>query len=524
VDVHSHYDGQAIWSSQLSPSSNHGVTTVVMGNCGVGFAPCRRADQALLINAMEGVEDIPEAVMVEGLNWEWESFPEFLEAVERRPHDIDLAGYLPHSALRIYVMGERGAEGEPATDEDLEGMVRVTTQAVAAGALGVATSRVLGHRRADGALLPSTFAEEKELVALACAVKAGGGGLFQVVPDLQQAEEEDAREVVELMARVSEAARLAVTFSFPQSNRFPTRWRKILDWIDEANSRPNVALRPQIYPRPIGMILGHELSNNPFLMCPSYQQLLNLSLGERVEALSEPGMRARLIEEAPVQGLNPMVVYGRMFERMFELGDPPNYEPNPEDSIVQRAARAGVTPEALAYDLLLENEGRNTLYCAFVNYGDGTLDFVLEMLSHPTTKLGLGDGGAHYGMLCDASYPTFVLTHWTRDRAGERLSLERAVRALTAETAELAGFDDRGLVAKGYKADLNVIDYQNLRLLQPEIRFDLPGGGRRLHQRADGYRWTIVSGQPIARDGVATGLLPGRLLRGPQRIEAAGAA
>lgn len=512
VDVHTHYDGQFIWSNSLQPSSSHGVTTVVAGNCGVGFAPCRAHDRDLLVKAMEGVEDIPEIVMTQGLTWNWETYGQYLDAVEARSHDINIASYVPHSALRIYAMGDRGTNREVADPAHLETMTDIVRQGVKAGAMGVATSRVGAHRRSDGEYIPSFEAAEEELHALASGLR-GSRAVFQLVPELQHENEEDTRQHIAMIARISERAGVPVTFTMLQSNRYPDRWRKIMGWIDDANGRPGVDLRPQIFPRPVGMVLSHELSNNPFLLCPSYRALEKLPIEARVKELRKPEVRARLVSEEPGAPTLPLSLYGRMFDRMFELGDTPNYEPSAEQSVTKRAKRLGVSPAELAYDILLKQDGKAQLYAAFINFGEGNLDFFVELFNHPATVLGLGDGGAHYGLICDASYPTFLLTHWTRDRKGERLSLPAVIKALAADPAALMSMSDRGRIAPGMKADINVIDYANLRLHSPEVRHDLPGGGRRLHQRADGYRYTLVNGTPIVRDGVPTGLYPGRLLR-----------
>lgn len=513
VDAHTHYDGQLLWSKRASPSSSHGVTTVVAGNCGVGFAPCRPADRQMLINAMEGVEDIPGVVMAEGLNWEWETFPQLLNAMADRPHDVDFAVYLPHSPLRIYAMGSRGAEREPATADDLAKMDRLIREAMGVGAMGVATSSIAVHRRNDGAFIPSFEAAESELAAMSRAIGGKGRGLFQMVPEFWQEHEEDSRKIVDMLARVSEAGNVPLTFTLVPSDKYPDRWRKILEWVTEANRRPGVELRPQIFPRPIGMLLGHDTSNNPFLLCPSYKPLLEMSLEEKLVELRKPELRTRLISETPGDPTYPLSIFGRMFDRMFVLGDPPNYEPRPEDSIAARAERRGMAPEELAYDLLLEQDGKQLLCVGFANFGDQNLDFILDMVDHPDTLLGLGDGGAHYGLICDASYTTFMLTHWTRDRPGRKMPLAGTIKRLTADIADVLGFLDRGRIAVGLKADINVIDYDRLQLRQPEVHYDLPAGGRRLQQGAEGYRWTILSGEIVARDDRPTDRLPGRLIR-----------
>ncbi len=513
VDIHTHYDGQAIWSHYLTPSSCHGVTTVVMGNCGVGFAPCRGKDHDLLINAMEGVEDVPEVVMAEGLTWDWETFPDYLEALEKRQLDINCGAYIPHSALRVFVMGERGANREPATKNDLDRMVALTEEAMAAGAMGFATSRIYGHRRADGDFIPSYQADEQELRAIAEAVGKSGRGIIQAVTDISMSEEVEARADLDLMTRISKASGRPVSFTMVQLDEHPGRWRTILDWVEEANARDGVELVPQVFPRPVGMIVGHDLSTNPFALTPTYQSLAKLPLEPRIEALRTPDVKAKILGEAPINSKLPLMLLARQFDRMFTITDPPDYEPDPATSIAARAETMGISPEELAYNLMLEDDGRSMLFVALTNFSTGCLDPALAMMKHPSTVVGLGDGGAHYGLICDASYPTFVLAHWTRDRKGEKLSLAEAVKTLSADTARLVGLDDRGVIAPGKKADLNIIDYYRLHLHRPHVTYDLPAGGRRLNQSATGYLWTFVNGKPIVRDDEQTGILPGVLVR-----------
>jgi len=509
IDPHTHYDGQAIWSQHLSPSSLHGVTTVVVGNCGVGFAPCREEDHQLLVSAMEGVEDIPEVVMTEGLTWDWETFPQFLEAVERRPHDIDIAAYLPHSALRVYVMGERGAGRETATDADIGRMAGLAREAMAAGAIGFATSSLYIHRRSDGDFIPSYRASEAELRALAAEVKAAGHGVFQMVNDLAAQDEDEAVGYIEMLRRITADTGVTVTFTLSQVATAPERWRKMMDVVARSEGR----LRPQVYPRPIGLVLGLNISNNPFLLCPSFKPLIDLPLAEKVARLRDPALKAQLIGEKPDKPTLPLVMMGRRFEWMFPMADPPNYEPDMADSLAARAARLGVSPAELAYELMLEDDGNALLYVALGNYGNGNLDFLNDLLRRPETVIGLGDGGAHYGLVCDGTYPTFLLAHWARDRAGEQFDLPTAVQFLTSRPADMLGLTDRGRLRVGYKADLNVIDHAALTLHRPEVRHDLPASGRRLMQRATGYRHTLVGGVPIIRDDEPTGRLPGRLVR-----------
>ena len=518
IDVHTHYDGQAVWSQRLSPSSSHGVTTVIVGNCGVGFAPCRQSDHALLVSVMEGVEDIPEIVMTTGLDWSWETFPQFLDVLDSRPHDIDLGAYLPHSPLRVYTMGERGARQEPASPEDLQKMEDLAFEALKAGAMGFATSTTPAHRTGSGEQIPSYLSGEAEYQAIARALRRAGGGVFQMVLDLRQDPYSEA--YVPMLSRLSKASGGVVSFSLTQLNSHPDYWRGALEAVTEANAKPGVEIRPQIYPRPIGMLLGLDLTLNPFSLCPSYQPLAKLPLAERLEALRDPAMRERLLNETPADPTFPLFVIARQFDRLFPLRTAGDYEPDPQNSIAALAARSGRSPLEEAYDLLLEDDGRAIILATLTNYAHNSLEDVREMMVHPDTIVALGDGGAHYGLVCDASFPTFVLTHWTRDRGHGRISVPEAIKSLTSSPAGLVGLKDRGVIAPGYKADINVIDYDRLKLCMPRTAYDLPGGGRRLDQAAEGYAATFVSGAAIQLDGKPTGALPGRLIRGPQSAAA----
>ena len=509
VDIHTHYDAQAIWSERMTPSSAHGVTTVVVGNCGVGFAPCRKADHALLINVMEGVEDIPGVVMAEGLDWDWETFPDYLDALDRRRRDIDIATYLPHSPLRVFAMGARGAEREPANDEDLARMRRLAREAIDAGALGFATSRTFIHRTAAGTQIPSFQASDDELQAIAMGLADAGGGILQAVLDVPQRSWE---EEVGALRRIARRAGRPVTFTFAAPNAGPPIWQPVFDMLDDAHARGE-SLSAQVFPRPIGMLVGLELSTHPFAQCPSFAPIAALPLAEKVAAMRAPALRATLIAETPAEG-HPLAAMGRAWAWMFPLSDPPNYSPAIEDSVAARAERRHVSPEEIAYDMLLEEGGHAMLYVALGNFHDGKLDVVRDLLTHPGTVLGLGDGGAHYGAICDASYPTFMLTYWARDRGAGGISLSQAVRMLTHDPARVVGLLDRGLLRPGYKADVNVIDLDRLHLRKPALTYDLPAGGRRLDQQADGYDLTIVSGKIIAERGVPTAARPGRLIRG----------
>ncbi|WP_176590140.1 amidohydrolase family protein [Sphingobium sp. EM0848] len=511
VDAHTHYDGQAIWSDRLNPSSAHGVTTAVLGNCGVGFAPCRAEDRETLINVMEGVEDIPGVVMADGLSWEWESFPEYLDTLDRRTLDIDVAAYLPHSPLRVYAMGARGAEREAASADDLAKMRVLAREAVDAGALGFATSRQFIHRTRDGAQIPSFDASQAELEAIAAGLSDAGKGIIQLVLDVPHL---DWNSEVEALTRLVRSSGRPATFTLGTANEGPPEWNAALAQVAKANAE-GARITAQVFPRPIGLIVGHNLSVNPFGLCPTYQSIEKLPLAAKVAELRKPETRAALLAEKPVDG-HPLAAIGRSWNWMFKLGNPPNYAPSPDESVAAQAERAGISPEELVYDWLLEDDGDAMLYVAIGNYYEGKLDAVEELLNHPDTIVGLGDGGAHYGVICDASYPTFLLTYWTRDREGTRLSLPQAIRMLAADPARALGLNDRGLIALGYKGDLNLIDVEKLALHAPRLTRDLPAGGRRLDQTADGYVATIVSGEVIARNGQPTGKLPGRLVRGEQ--------
>ncbi len=518
VDIHTHYDGQVTWENRLVPSSSHGVTTIVMGNCGVGFAPCRADQHDMLIRLMEGVEDIPHPVLVEGLPWTWETYPQYLDFLASRRYDMDICGYVPHGPVRVYVMGERGADREPATPEDLEQMSRIVREAVDAGAMGLSTSRTFFHRSSDGKSTPSFEAAENELMALASALKQAGKGAMQLITDFEVPE-----DIFALLRRLVERSGRPLSVSLLEGTYGPMtlRWRDVLDWSAQATAA-GLPIKAQVLSRAIGVLLGHELTLNTFYTCESYAKLAHLPFDEKIRELRRPETRARILAESADP--DPTIVLGRLardFDHMFLLGDPPDYEQPFEQSISARARRLGVTPEALAYDLMLEREGRNNLYVTLCNYEYGSLNSSLEMMRHPGAVLGLGDGGAHCGTICDGSYPTFMLTHWVRDRRrGERLSLPEVVKWLSHDTARAVGLGDRGLIAPGYKADLNIFDPARLQLHAPEVVHDLPNGGRRLVQRAEGYAATILSGTVVQRDGVPTGALPGRLVRGPQPVPA----
>lgn len=512
VDIHTHYDGQATWENRLIPSSAHGVTTAVIGNCGVGFAPCRPDQHELLIRLMEGVEDIPHPVLVEGLPWTWETYPEYLDLLGSRQYDMDVASYIPHAALRVYVMGQRGVDREPATAEDIEQMAALVKEAVDAGALGFATSRTLFHRSSDGNAIPTLTAGEDELLGMARAMQASGKGVIQMVSDFTE-----GTGLIEQMRRLVEGSGRPLTFSMGTSNTGPAIWPQILDQLAQANA-DGFPMKAQVMPRAIGMMLGHALTLNPFYSTATYRELAQLPLPERLAMLRRPEIRERLLTEPVIADPTSMLgTLVRNFDDMYQLGNPPNYEPSPEDSIAARARRQGVSPEELAYELMLDDEC-GMLYLAIANLPDGKLDDVGAMLSHPDVVPGLGDGGAHCGTICDGSYATFMLTHWVRDRASQRLPLQQVVKSLSHDTASAVGLNDRGLLAPGYKADVNIIDFERLALHAPIISHDLPANGRRLVQQADGYVATLVNGVVVYRNGEHSGELPGRLVRGPQTV------
>ena len=513
VDLHTHYDGQAIWSDRMTPSSAHGVTTALMGNCGVGFAPCRPEDHDTLVDVMAGVEDIPGVVMVDGLPWTWETFPEFLDALDSRHRDIDVAAFLPHSPLRVYVMGQRGVDRELPTGEDLALMRKLAEEAVRAGALGFASSRLTLHKTAGGQPIPSYEAEYAEIEAIARGVDDAGGGLLQFVPDLMAGDYEGAlKAVFDVAAEVG----LPVTFTLAIGNAGPPIHLDALRMVEKANANGG-DVTGQIFPRPIGLVLGLDLSGNPFVMYPSYREIADLPLAERVAQMRKPEVRERILTDKPASDGHPLMFAAQAWDYMYPLGDPPNYEPAEQDSIGARARARNVSPLEEAYDRLLDDDGHAMLLVTLANFRDHSLDTVAELIQRDDVVLGLGDGGAHYGMICDASFPTYMLTHWVRDRPTGRLPLPRVIQELTSVPARIAGLADRGQLTFGYKADLNIIDAGTMRLHRPTVRADLPAGGRRLDQGADGYVATVVSGQIIAENGVPTEARPGRLVRGRRK-------
>ncbi|MGB5078850.1 MAG: amidohydrolase family protein [Sphingorhabdus sp.] len=510
VDIHTHYDGQVTWDNCLAPSLFHGVTTAVIGNCGVGFAPCRAdaGSRDAMVRLMEGVEDIPHPVLTEGLPWTWETFPEYLEFLASRHYDMDIAAYVPHAPLRVFVMGERGANREPATADDISRMCALLEQALDVGALGIATSRSLFHRSSNGNPIPTYQAAQFELLAFAQVLRRKGKGVFQIVEDIHLP---DAN--LDAMRELARESGRPLTFSIGTGNTGPYAYPALLEQLAAANAE-GLVMKGQLMPRGIGMILGVELTLNPFYTTATYAGLAGLPLSELLTELRRPEIRAAILAE-PVDP-DPALVLGRAvrdFEHMFLLGEEPDYEQPQTQSIAGLARAAGIPPEELAYDILVEGQSGGKLYLAMANFADGSLDAVGEILSHPDVVLGLGDGGAHVGTICDASYSTFALTHWARDRKRGRKSVADMVHRMTKATAQLIGLDDRGELAIGKRADINVINLERLELCAPVVRYDLPSGGRRLVQKAKGYDLTMVAGEIVARNDEPSGLLPGRLVR-----------
>ena len=513
VDIHSHYDAQATWDPYLTPSSFHGVTTTVMGNCGVGFAPVKPEKRKWLIGLMEGVEDIPGAAMTEGIQWEWESFPEYLDALESRPFVMDVGTQVPHGAVRGFVMGERGAANEAATDEDIVAMHAIVKEGLEAGALGFSSSRTMLHKAIDGRPVPGTFAEKREIFGVARALAEVGHGVFELA-----SQHETLDQDIEWMDELSREIGRPVSVNLSQIDEEPELWKKILERLEGSDSTSQ--LIGQVAGRAIGIVMGLELTAHPFATSPYWlQNLMHCSPEERRIKLKDPEVRQRLVQDTPLSlgAFEDFVT--QTFERMFPFNDAPDYEPTPDQSIAALAEASGRSPREEALHHLLAHEGRGFLYFPLFNYADGSLDPTSKLLEHPRTRLGLADAGAHCGAICDGSVPTFMLTFWARDRSrGPKLPLERVVQMQTSETAELFGLRDRGLLKPGFLADLNLIDFDALKLHRPEVLYDLPAGGRRLSQRASGYRATMKSGVWTHREGTPTGELPGALIRGPQAL------
>ncbi|MEP4146550.1 MAG: amidohydrolase family protein [Halioglobus sp.] len=521
VDVHSHMDGQATWDPLCSPAANHGITTLIMGNCGVGFAPCEPNDTAhdRLIAVMEDVEDIPGSALHEGISWDWESFPEYLDAVEAFPRAIDVGAQVPHCAVRTYVMGDRGTRNEIATAEDIEQMAAIVKEGVSAGAIGFTTSRTELHTTREEQAMPGTYADENELLGIGKAIgEVGGEAIFGLVSDFNNWEEE-----MDWMKRLSIENNCQINFVlfFREESDWP-RVKAQLEFCRKAKE-DGAELIPHVGARPVNLLLSWDGTIHPFSFHSNYAALSILSHEERLSELRKPDVRAAIVaEELPLMGDEFMDTIIGGYDKLYELGTPPNYEPGPEDSIAAKAAEAGISPQEYCYDLMMERNGKNVVYFPCFGYGANDLSRQVELLEDEATVISLADTGAHCGVLCDASVPTQILSYYVRDRErGHRLGLEQAVKMQTMDTARCVGLDDRGTLEVGMKADLNLIDFEQLQLEAPEIIFDLPAGGRRMFQGATGYLATIVNGEVIMENGQHTGAVPGKLIRGSQAAPSA---
>ena len=509
VDIHTHYDGQVTWDPYLRPSTYHGVTTVVMGNCGVGFSPCKPEKRDWLISLMEGVEDIPGTALHEGIDWEWETFPEYLDILEKKPLAIDVGTQIPHGAVRAFVMGERGISQERASEEEINQMGKIVKEAIQAGAFGFSTSRTEKHRDSSGALTPSITAHKDELVKISEAIGELDKGVLQGISDFY-----DFQSEFNIFKEMSSASGRPISITVEQQDARPEWWLQLLDGIKEAQDH-GIKMYGQVPPRATGILMGLTASLNPFILYPSFFEIAGLPLDKKVDIMRDLEFKKKVLLEKPVSIGNPLVdEIITSFNKMFRLGEPANYEPHPDSSILSESKKLNLTPQEIAYDMLLEKDGRALIYHPLFNYEFGNLDHVETMLKHPYTISGLGDAGAHCGAISDASFPTTLIQHWGRDRdRGEKFPLESLIKMQTFDTSQLLGINDRGLLVEGLKADINIIDFDNLSIHEPEIVNDLPAGGRRLVQKASGYSYTIVSGEVAFKDGEATGKLNGQLIR-----------
>jgi N-acyl-D-aspartate/D-glutamate deacylase len=507
VDIHTHYDGQAIWDSQLAPSSLHGVSTVVMGNCGVGFAPCKPQDREKLVELMEGVEDIPAPVMHEGLKWEWENFKEYLDALEKRDRDIDICTLLPHAALRVYVMGERAIKHERANKEDLKKMRLITKEAILSGAFGFSTSRTISHKSLKGEYTPTLRAHEDELTEIALGMKDAGAGFMEIVSDWN---EPDPETEFNVLKRISKKSGRPIVFSLTQRHDRPDFWKDLMKMSLEAKEE-GLSIRPVVAPRPIGLLFGLKGSQNPFSGTDTFKKLKNLSHDERVLELSKDHIKKQILSEDRLKNSTFPLIHRISFKHMYRFGSPPNYDPNIEDSIEFMAKKNKISPEELAYEIMLENNGENFIYAPLVNFVDNNFDVCYQMLEDPNSIMGLGDGGAHVGFILDAGYPTWLLSYWTRDK--KLFSLEDSIRRLTSDTAAAIGLYDRGILKEGLKADINILDIEKLGSSDPFMLKDLPAGGGRLMQKTSGYVVNIVSGKITYENGKKEINLPGKLVK-----------
>ena len=507
VDIHTHYDGQAIWDNQLTPSSIHGVTTAVMGNCGVGFAPCKEEDRLKLVELMEGVEDIPAPVMHEGLEWQWETFEEYLEALNKKDRDIDICALLPHAALRVYVMGERAINHEKATVEDMKKMRKLTKEAMLAGAFGFSTSRTISHKSLKGEYTPTLRAHEDELKQIALGMSDAGVGFMEIVSDWNEPDPETEFEVLKNIARSSGRP---IVFTCTQRHDRPHFWKDLMRMSLEAK-KEGLSIRPVVPPRPIGLLFGLDGSQNPFSGTKTYKSIAHLPLNERVIEMKKDDIKEKILSEDRLKYSVFPLIHRISFAQMYRFGSPPDYNPSKDKSIDAMASRENKTSKELAYDILLENQGKNFIYAPLVNYSNNTFDVCHEMLKDKNTIMGLGDGGAHVGFILDAGYPTWLLSYWTNEK--KLFSVEESIRRLTSDTAHAVGLDDRGLIKEGLKADINIIDLNKLSSSDPFMVKDLPANGKRLMQKTRGYVATIVSGKVTYDNGSFTSKTPGKLIK-----------
>ncbi|WP_298282347.1 amidohydrolase family protein [Novosphingobium sp.] len=518
VDIHTHYDGQATWDAEMAPSSWHGVTTVVMGNCGVGFAPAAPNRHDWLIGLMEGVEDIPGTALAEGMTWNWETFPEYLDALEQLPRTVDVGTHVPHGAVRAYVLGDREKPGAVPTADDIRQMAEIVEEGVRAGALGFSTSRTVIHKSIDGEVVPGTSATAEELIEIGRAMGRAGHGVFEMASDMKREWDEFG-----WMGALSRETGLPVTYAALQSIAKELPLDEQITLMRQQNAQ-GANIVAQIALRGNGVVMAWQGTIHPFRFRPSYIAIADLPWDQQLVQLQDPAFRAQVLAEENVYPQSDIIgllmMIGQGWHNQFVMDDGFDYEPQADASILARAKAAGVSPDAYAYDKLMENDGTGFIYLPILNYADGNLDFLEALQASDDTVNSLSDGGAHCGTICDAASPTFMLEHWVRDRKrGGRISLEQAVKRQCRDTARLYGLDDRGILAPGYLADINVIDFDNLKLLKPWLAFDLPAGGKRLLQKAEGYDYTIKAGKVTFRKGEWTGETPGGLIRGPQRAD-----
>ena len=507
IDIHTHYDGQAVWDNYLKPSSLHGVTTVIMGNCGVGFAPCKKDDREKLVELMEGVEDIPSPVMHEGLNWDWETFPEYLDALDKNNRDIDVCALIPHAALRVFVMGKRAINHERATEEDMIQMRKISADAIKSGAFGFSTSRTISHKSCDGEFTPTLRAHESELVAIAKGLKDANGGFMEIVSDWNEPSPEEEFAV---LRKIAKSTNIPIVFTCNQRHDRTEYWKDLMRLAREAKN-DNLSIRPVVAPRPIGILLGLNGSQNPFSGTPTYKKIAHLSLKERVNIMKGEKIRNNILDEDPIKDSKFPLINRISYKQMYEFGREANYSPDKNESLAIRSIKEKITAQELAYNILIKDEGKAFIYSPLVNFASNNLDACEAMLIDKNAIMGLGDGGAHVGFILDAGFPTWLIDYWCNKK--NKFSKEETIRRLTTDTAMAAGLHDRGKIKKGFKADINILDWKNVGAGHPYIVNDLPAGGKRLMQETTGFEYTIVSGNIIYIKGKPTGNLPGTLVR-----------